>query len=371
MKLVRISSIPDKYLRILFNEFCQLEGSDYEHIKRHYFDQFIALADVMTYELNALGTYEAIEIVVNHEVLQKQWAVEHQVEFTDQWQDEILRAQIRYYNAEIIFVNAGNISSSYIDELAAGTDLRLKLIWDGYVATNILKNKGFDLVLTCVSTIKERYNAAGMVCEILPFAFDKRVLTRIPDKKTDHVSFIGSLSTSVHESRRNSLLYLLHHHADIKLFIDNIAVGPKLLSRAMIRESVLRMNPKAYLDMYILQKHNLGVRFGVAMYKESAASLVNLNFHALEAGNMRLFEATGLGTCLLTDNKPGLIDYFQPELEVVTFSSDEELLEKVRFLIQNPEKARQIGAKAQEKVFEKHLWSHRIQLLDEMIRERI
>ena len=47
------------------------------------------------------------------------------------------------------------------------------------------------------------------------------------------------------------------------------------------------------------------------------------------ATNMRLYEATGVGTLLITDAKRNLPDLFEPDEEVVTYSSEDELIEKI------------------------------------------
>ena len=61
-------------------------------------------------------------------------------------------------------------------------------------------------------------------------------------------------------------------------------------------------------------------KFGKAMYELLAKSLVTFNAHGqcdanngrtkFVAGNIRLFEATGSGCCLLTDNLPHLEEFF-------------------------------------------------------------
>ena len=44
-----------------------------------------------------------------------------------------------------------------------------------------------------------------------------------------------------------------------------------------------------------------------------------------ETANMRIFEATGCGSLLLTEQRDNLCDFFEPEREVVTFSNEGEL----------------------------------------------
>jgi len=54
-----------------------------------------------------------------------------------------------------------------------------------------------------------------------------------------------------------------------------------------------------------------------------------------ETGNMRMIEATGLGTFLLTEYQDNIRKYFEPGVEVETFSSQGELEEKIRFFLAN------------------------------------
>jgi spore maturation protein CgeB len=74
--------------------------------------------------------------------------------------------------------------------------------------------------------------------------------------------------------------------------------------------------------------------FGLDNFRILARSRITLNKHIdaaeNDAGNMRLFEATGMGACLLTDWKPGLQEIFEPDVEVVAYKNIDECVEKVR-----------------------------------------
>ena len=64
---------------------------------------------------------------------------------------------------------------------------------------------------------------------------------------------------------------------------------------------------------------------------------------------MRLFEATGVGCCLLTDNKSDIDSIFEPDSEVVTFSNSEDAISKVKSLIKEPKLARKIALAGQKR----------------------
>ena len=56
---------------------------------------------------------------------------------------------------------------------------------------------------------------------------------------------------------------------------------------------------------------------------------------------MRLYEATGVGSLLVTDAKQNLAELFEPESEVVTYRDADELVERVRhYLAQRGRAAR-------------------------------
>ena len=67
------------------------------------------------------------------------------------------------------------------------------------------------------------------------------------------------------------------------------------------------------------------------MYQVLRRSTITLNSHidmaGREAGNMRLFEATGVGAFLLTDFKDNLHTLFAPDREVAVWRSIDECLD--------------------------------------------
>lgn len=75
--------------------------------------------------------------------------------------------------------------------------------------------------------------------------------------------------------------------------------------------------------------------WGREYYKAIQDADVVLNVHGdgvTEACNVRLFEVTGMGTCLLTDNLDGLEDLFEIGKEVVTFENDFDCYYKIKQL---------------------------------------
>lgn len=78
---------------------------------------------------------------------------------------------------------------------------------------------------------------------------------------------------------------------------------------------------------------------------------------------MRMFEVTGMGRCLLTDWKPNIEYFFKDGVEVLTYKTVEECIEKIQWIISNPEKALEIGKAGQARTLHDHTYYNRVKLV--------
>jgi hypothetical protein len=86
-------------------------------------------------------------------------------------------------------------------------------------------------------------------------------------------------------------------------------------------------------------------------------SVITVNAHGdtiSDVGNMRMFEATAAGACLLTDTGSNLVDLFSEDEEVVTFRSPDEAVKKATYLMENPTVAAAIAAAGQRRYERSH-----------------
>ena len=103
-----------------------------------------------------------------------------------------------------------------------------------------------------------------------------------------------------------------------------------------------------------------------------ADSKIVLNIHRDEdadVGNIRCFEVTGVGSCLVTDKGPELKEFFDVENEIVTYDSIEECLEKVDYLLSHPEEMERISKNGQRATLSRHLLKHRTKETGVKLRE--
>ena len=94
----------------------------------------------------------------------------------------------------------------------------------------------------------------------------------------------------------------------------------------------------------------------LCLYRDS---IISLNFsknasmkNLSKQLKSRAFEITLAGGFLLTEYDSELLDYFNLGSEIDMFSSEEELVSKIRYYIDNPKKREQMRLKAQKKALE-------------------
>jgi spore maturation protein CgeB len=82
---------------------------------------------------------------------------------------------------------------------------------------------------------------------------------------------------------------------------------------------------------------------------------------------MRLFEATGMGACLLTDWKPNLTELFEPDVEVAVYRTPAECVDKAHYLLEHDAERRAIAAAGQRRTLRDHTYERRIAVLERIL----
>jgi hypothetical protein len=208
----------------------------------------------------------------------------------------------------------------------------------GQVASPLPPNRtyaAYDLMVSSFPPLVEYFRRRGKDSEYVRLGFDPRALKRMQPVGPRHeVTFVGGFAPS-HSDRIGWLERIL---GEITVEIFGYGVE-KLSSSSPIRA------------------HYRGTAWGWKMYETLAASKVTLNLHATieadghvlgsAANNMRLFEATGVGTCLLTDNKPNLPDLFLPGRELLTFEDDADCVAVLRKILEDEPRRVAVAAAGQ------------------------
>ncbi len=342
-------------MRVLIVDTCYPAFLD-AHYGRHeglasrpYDEQWRALmathfgtADAYSHFLRALG-HEAHEVVVNCAPLQQAWADEHGLGVVSH--EQILLAQVDDYRPDVVYLQNLHVLS---DETMAELRSRDPLV-AGQIASTAPTDdrlRSFDLLLTSFPHFVERFRALGVLAEYFRIGFDPRVLTDLGEVPPAHpIVFVGALNA-------------FHHRA-----------GNRVLARAARSLPVqfwgydLRGRP----PWSPLRRRYNGQAWGIEMFRLLASARVVLNRHIGEAGeyanNMRLYEATGVGSLLITDAKTNLAELFEPGHEVVTYANAEELVREARRYLADDDARREIAAAGHARTLRDHTYAIRMQEL--------
>lgn len=119
-----------------------------------------------------------------------------------------------------------------------------------------------------------------------------------------------------------------------------------------------------------LRPYYRGRALGEEMMRVMSAAKVTVNIHGdfmRYGGNMRLFEAAGVGVCQVADDLPGVRRWFSPGENILTFADTDELCAAVeRVLTDDTERAR-IAASGREHVYAAHTYAHRAETFEALL----
>ncbi len=355
IRLFKSGEIYPGYLKYFYrNEPDATELPYSEHLAKIMYDSFY-WADFWKINLDRTGNFIVEETLTNNELLQKQWAKEHGIKFSgNNWFYDILDAQISEFKPDIFFTNEFQIKPEYKSTIKKKhPSIKLVIGWDGILRNNASLFQGCDIVLSCVQESVDFYNANGFKGYYFIFGFEPEILNRIKIREPIYDStFVGSLYSWGH-TQRLRLMAELSRQVPFKIWASSFAspVRKDYLIEQLSR--IRRGKFRDMLDVSRIRKVNQGEAFGLKMYRILADSKITINSHIDFAGNkaanIRLFEATGVGTCLVTDWKENLNDFFKIDKEVVAYKSIDECIEKVKYLLGHDSERQAIARAGQER----------------------
>lgn len=322
-------------------------------------------ADFMSRSIGELG-HTAVDIHANNRPLQEAWMTQHGVNAAS-WLlravcsfaprkarrylidldpenprfGEILAAQIAAFQPTILYNH--DPSGIPADLLTAMMPGDCALVGQIASPRDPRTNwRAYDLLISSLPNFVARFREEGLAAEYLPLAFEPRVLARMPDGPRDiPVSFVGSLSPAHRE--RLDFLESIGADSHLQVWGDGAAALPK--------------------SSKLLARHR-GPAWGPDMFGILRRSQLTLNKHIdvseRYANNMRLFEATGMGACLVTDWKENLGDLFEPGKEVVAYRSVEECRDLVRHYETHDSDRLRIAAQGHARCLRDHSYAQRM-----------
>jgi len=269
-----------------------------------------------------------------------------------QWEMEVVLAQARSFKPDVIFVcDVLYLPAHFHRTLKDYT--RLLVGEMAYPIPPHLDLGPFDLIVSAAPHFVDRLRKAGVQSELLRLGFEQTILDRLGSQTIDtELAFIGSVGKD--HQQRLQLLEELCREVPIAFW----GAGAENLPP----DSPLRGRVKPPL-------------WGYDMYRQLQRSKIALNIHIdmaeQYAANMRLYEATGVGTMLLTDWKVNLSELFEPGKEVAAYRSIDECVELVKYYLAHEDERAAIAKAGQQRTLCEHSYYHRMQELTEILSRRL
>lgn len=349
-----------EFLDDLYAEHPAWTGLGYDEQLRRLLDTAFGVGDAYSHGMRSLGCH-AHDIIVNADHLQAQWAIEHGVRPSGSIHDvrrQIVAAQLEQLRPDVLYVFEWcPLGDAFLAEVKANVRLLV-----GQIASPLPENRtfaGYDLMISSWPPLVDYFRAQGTAAEQIQLAFDERVLERLDRQApTCDVSFVGGFAPS--HSHRTTWLERLLEEVDIDVFgygRDKLAAGSAI------------------------DKHHHGTVWGMKMYEALQRSRITLNCHARIdvrgevstrfANNMRLYEASGVGSCLITEARDNLADILEPGSEVITYEDEKECVERIRHYLANDKERESVALAGQRRTLREHTYAKRTAELLSVIQQHL
>ncbi len=115
-----------------------------------------------------------------------------------------------------------------------------------------------------------------------------------------------------------------------------------------------------FLDKYFMNEYVTGKRKAELFYG-SKIVLNNFHYAEIESVNCKFFEIAGSGGVQLCDDNQVVSEFFEKDEEVFTFKTNDEAVEKIKYLLDNPEVRYNASLKVYEKSIKEHTYEKRIE----------
>lgn len=396
MKFLFLNTDYADFLPWLYASHPGLEDRPYGEQLRARYDSLFGVADFYSSNLQTLG-FEAHDLYANNECLQNAWIREHGSAVTastrplprfqrvqqrlrgmaahpplsylkpllmpmlgppDQrqpsWFYETLARQIQHYKPDVLVnQDMSGISSAFLGEMKP----YVRLLVGQHAATRLNVDPGFacyDLTISSFPPTLEYFRKNGLSAELNRLGFESKVLSRLTTGAMSYdVTLIGSFH-NVHSSRvafMEDLCARLANPERLKIWAPTIDHLPV---RSRIRQ------------------HYMGRAWGCQMYDILNRSKMTLNHHGdvpPYANNMRLYEATGVGTLLVTDWKVNLQDIFTPGKEVLAYRTPAECAELIQHYLGHDAEREAVARAGKKRTLHEHTFFHRMQELADVVRK--
>lgn len=294
------------------------------------------------YLLSNENNIEIFTNVTNSKFIQTKWAKENNFKYSEEnWEKEILAAQIEKFQPDVIYT--GNHGLLTKDMKGYLPQAKLYALWNASPLQDGIDLSHFDLGISFNKVYHEHLRKRGIKnIEYNSFYIDPEIKNRLDSmslKQDIDISFVGRYSPMF--KTRNQFLYDVYRE-----FKKEYNIQYYLLTASRVKGLI------PMLPWKLLLSYNKPV-FLKDMFKVFNRSKIVLNTHSnitgAGKGNMRVYEALGSGSFMLTDYGE-YPEYLEDGKDFVTYKNNKEMIEKIGYYLKNDKEREEIALNGYKKI---------------------
>ena len=348
MKIIFVVKYYDAYRSTFYSRIKDVDALSYDQLNEQFINDYFSFYSSLIKILRFKG-HEAELIIANCEIIRAKWRIKLKKEKALNNYDFVLSAT-EFYQPDIIFLSS---NFEYFGDFA----LQLKglckslFCWISCPYDSNLNLKMFDHIFTLFPPHHQTFKKNGIDTTLVTAGFDHNVLDQFANHSSHEnipFSFIGGIG-AFHKRR--------------EYYLKNICKKTplQLWGYGFSSDNKIKKILKDIKNGFVYSNHFQGQAWGMEMFDVLHRSKITLNVHGDIADNysvnMRLFEATGMGALLLTDHSESIHKLFVPDVEIVTFKTPEEAIEKYNYYSTHENERLKIAKAGQKRTLENYNYS--------------
>ncbi len=342
MKILFLNIYYESFLDKHYRDNPELSNASYEEQEKSIQATMFGDSDFYSHAMNKLG-WNAKDLIINDNNLQHRWASDFG--FNYETLTDIMIEQIKMLKPDVVYSQGVWVINQKVHD-AIRPHVKLITGQVGFPLDNYAA-PFYDVLFTTLPENVKKFEDAGTPAHYVPLAFDPRALDFELEERTYPLTFIGNL-TGNHTKRRELLEIVSDHRR-----IDCWGNGYEELSKKM-------------------NIHHHGEAWGKDMFAIMRQSAMTLNCHIDSVfpyvGNMRMFEATGCGALLFTDDGMNGPDFFRHYQEAIVYQNPRHCLSQIEVYTGKPDECLKIAKAGQAHTLANHTYDRRMKFVSVVLK---
>ena len=352
--------------------------------------------------------FSSKEIFLGDKFLLNKLCLEESIKYIDE--DNIIANIIKNYKPKIIILrDIGTYSIKKLIQIKNNLKINFKIILlNGFPIRDIRDYSLFDLVIFRNPWLIKKFGKNCKNYELIYHCFNSNILNNLKinsfNNRNNLVSFDGSsyshgmydhkkryfylyklieqklISCNIYENNSNFhyFIYFIFKITQKNIYSKKIILAILECTKSINKKIFNKYYKKIQNIIDIIQNFNSDnynffyrgplkknfpkivgePKFGLEYYENINNSKISINIHTESMsnyiGNIRTFEITGLASCMLIEKFENLSDLYEDGKDVVSYTSFEDLKDKLYFLKQNPKFVEKIAQSGFKKTLNHH-----------------